>query len=376
MRARLSQFPLFVLLLACPVLAAESPGQMERVQRDVRPQFQRAAVTAVKSLAAQRLDLFVARPAAGDARVPFAVQADAVARRNVMLERNAFPIDYGLVVRVLSVRESDSGVHVVYTAGISTLTEQYGEHEYEYDQEYHRATVVNGVVVADEIVEIDHPDFNALVALDVQEEHVVKELFGDPFVVPEPSRESKERLPVQSLIARPSDVKSYAAGHCATGTYNKSYPNYNKNGDGGDCTNFVSQVLEAGGLAFRDKKTDSRRKTDAKYWWTNPSKHSDHSISWSTAYGLRNHFTSRFGSASSTVHWVWEDAHVGDVVFFNFNRVVPDKWNHACVVTTAERTWWGSFRLKVSCHTTDRCDKSLYDITAGKNWWLQIVHVP
>jgi len=42
-------------------------------------------------------------------------------------------------------------------------------------------------------------------------------------------------------------ARNYALQHYATGTYNSSFHDYN--GEGGDCTNFASQVLAAGGMS-------------------------------------------------------------------------------------------------------------------------------
>ena len=40
-------------------------------------------------------------------------------------------------------------------------------------------------------------------------------------------------------------AKTYMTNHYATGTFNANYPDFT--GSGGDCTNFASQVVKAGG---------------------------------------------------------------------------------------------------------------------------------
>ena len=49
-----------------------------------------------------------------------------------------------------------------------------------------------------------------------------------------------------TLSYNPSNALYYASQHCSASSYNPSYNNYK--GRGGDCANFVSQCLMAGGL--------------------------------------------------------------------------------------------------------------------------------
>ncbi|MDH6350308.1 hypothetical protein M2298_002266 [Brevibacillus sp. 1238] len=82
---------------------------------------------------------------------------------------------------------------------------------------------------------------------------------------------------------------------------NKNYANYGSNGDGGDCTNFVSQVLhEGGGLDFHGKAGYNRNTKDWYYYGRNvPENTNDkksRTSSWTGAHQFREHWAVVNGS--------------------------------------------------------------------------------
>ncbi len=84
--------------------------------------------------------------------------------------------------------------------------------------------------------------------------------------------------------------------------YNKDYPNFGDNMyEGGDCANFISQCLYAGGMQWIMINNDY---ANAENWWCKPGatdKDGDTRItlSWKTTYGFKNHWQSRAAKYSS-----------------------------------------------------------------------------
>lgn len=72
----------------------------------------------------------------------------------------------------------------------------------------------------------------------------------------------------------------------------------NFSGDGGDCTNFVSQCLRAGKMAFIGKQYNNK-----SHWFHNGGK--DYSLTWIRASSFKNHWASRNGCSQ---HFVRSDA--------------------------------------------------------------------
>ena len=84
--------------------------------------------------------------------------------------------------------------------------------------------------------------------------------------------------------------------------YNKEYPNFGDDMyEGGDCANFISQCLHAGGMQWITKSSNYY---NAENWWCKPGatdKDGDIRItlSWKTTYGFKNHWKSRAAKYSS-----------------------------------------------------------------------------
>lgn len=278
--------------------------------------------------------------------------------------------DYGLSISLRKVEERAEGLDVVYTENVTLKEIVSGEEEYSYTENYHHALIRESKVISDEYIDISHKDFERLRALPYLKQMEVRPMLTSPFGI---SGGADQKM-VPGRLAQPlssSGVRDYAFRYCASP--NPNFPYYgNLEIQGGDCTNFVSQCLEAGGLGFRDDPSHPHRRDWATFWWSNTSDRRDHSLTWSLVRSLKRHFEERF--SPPVVHWVWEDAHIGDVVFMDFQA--DGAWDHACIVTTASRRADGTFALRVSCHSNSSCDEDFYLKAGRRGWWIQIVHMP
>jgi hypothetical protein len=287
-------------------------------------------------------------------------------------------VDYGANFSILDVLEQkDSSSVITAKAWIAELRKDVGEKDSNSGfEEFYKFTVVDGKVVSIENIGISHPQRDDVRSIKPGRWIIIKALPNSPWN-PASREDAVNFKPgeIGSLnqLKSPlstSSFRSYALRWC--GGFNPAYPNYNR--QGGDCTNFVSQCLEAGNLPFIDNPNSPYRKNWAMFWWSNPRNRRDHSFTWSSANGLRNHLRNRVNSGY--MHFSNDQAHVGDVVFFDFNR--DGLQDHACAVTRAEWVlvgWYSQFVLEVSCHTNNRCSSNLQRMTNGQNWWVEIVHV-
>lgn len=287
-------------------------------------------------------------------------------------------VDYGANFSILDVLEQEDGSSVITAkAWITELRKNAGgeDNNSGYD-EFYRFTVKDGKIISAENIGIDHPQKDVVHSIKPGRWIIIKALPNSPW---NPALKKKAvnykpgELGSLNQLESPLSAysfRSYALRWC--GGFNPAYPNYNY--QGGDCTNFVSQCLEAGSLPFIDNPNSPYRKSWATFWWSNPRNRRDHSYTWSSANGLRNHLNQR--ANSGYIHFSNDQAHVGDVVFFDFNR--DGLQDHACAVTRAEWVmvgWYSEFVLEVSCHTNSRCSSNLQRMINGQNWWIEIVHV-
>lgn len=127
--------------------------------------------------------------------------------------------------------------------------------------------------------------------------------------------------------------------------YNPDYRNYSGNGAGGDCTNFASQILRAGG--WSDVNGDY---TNDSYWWYTWL---HQSYTWVGAPHLYNflNYSNRGTPMSHSSNLV-----VGDIIQVNFGQ--GEGLSHSMVVSTKKNDG----TILVSYHSTDTLDRSLQDI--------------
>ena len=130
-----------------------------------------------------------------------------------------------------------------------------------------------------------------------------------------------------------SGAKKYAEKY-AERPGNKKYANYGSNGDGGDCTNFVSQVLhEGGGLDFHGTVGYNRNQKDWYYYGPHVPKNTNdkksRTSSWTGAHQVREHWAVVNGSGGKFAYQakkysvqdaqknfddIYEDLNTGDIV--------------------------------------------------------------
>ncbi|MCS0635087.1 amidase domain-containing protein [Streptomyces sp. LP05-1] len=131
--------------------------------------------------------------------------------------------------------------------------------------------------------------------------------------------------------------------------YNSAYPSYDNQGAGGDCTNFVSQALKAGGWKHAPGSWDDYRK-----WWSDPNLGQTQTFvgvnEWSW-FALSSKRTTNLSN-------VWEMG-VGDVLQVDFDR--DGSKDHTMMVTYKD--WFGTPYLTYHSNNTYR--KSLASILAS-----------
>ncbi|GAA1039040.1 hypothetical protein GCM10009566_21730 [Streptomyces murinus] len=130
--------------------------------------------------------------------------------------------------------------------------------------------------------------------------------------------------------------------------YNTAYPDYNGEGAGGDCTNFVSQVLKAGGWKHVPGYTDDYTK-----WFGTADIQSDSFV------GV-NEF-SWFALSSKRVTPLADvyQADLGDVIQMDFNR--DGSKDHSMVVTYRD----ASGVPYVTYHSTNTYNRSVASLVAS-----------
>lgn len=136
--------------------------------------------------------------------------------------------------------------------------------------------------------------------------------------------------------------------------YNPTYRDFSANGGGGDCTNFISQILRHGGWKFAQWADGDR--TNPNQWW----------------YGLINQTYTWAGAENwswfapqRTVHLsnVW-DMSKTDVLQYDGDR--NGTMDHTMIVTKKTTT-----EIYMTYHTSDHLDRPLSEIIAGHSgaWW-------
>lgn len=130
--------------------------------------------------------------------------------------------------------------------------------------------------------------------------------------------------------------------------YNTAYPDYNGEGAGGDCTNFVSQVLKAGGWKHVPGYTDDYTK-----WFGNADIQSDSFV------GVNEFSWFALSSQRVTPLANVYQADLGDVIQMDFNR--DGSKDHSMVVTYRS----GSGVPYVTYHSTNTYNRSVASLVAS-----------
>ncbi len=132
---------------------------------------------------------------------------------------------------------------------------------------------------------------------------------------------------------------------------------------GGDCTNFVSQALRAGGW----RNTATTNTTSDVLWWLTGKATNQRSQTWGVAHGFFRHMNG--GQEPGTVGNSYESWYrwnlttgVGWSALVNYGDVISVDWtgdgsiDHTMIVTGFRRLPDQSFDPLVSYHSTDRKD--------------------
>ncbi|HYE82773.1 MAG TPA: amidase domain-containing protein [Clostridia bacterium] len=150
--------------------------------------------------------------------------------------------------------------------------------------------------------------------------------------------------------------------------YNPAYPSFHHGG--GDCTNFVSQVLFAGGMPWADDKNPANHKKSVN-WYCKPgatNKDSEKRItfSWKIAAVFKAHWIKRveahrmysYAEAIQNMNEVSDGVFLGDVVQFCYSSGVP---YHTLAVTGFNRDPEYNVRdIVLASHDIDSNTRSLY----------------
>ena len=151
-------------------------------------------------------------------------------------------------------------------------------------------------------------------------------------------------------------------------SYNPAYPSFKKGG--GDCTNFISQVLYAGGMPWSDDGVPANHKKSTN-WYCKPgatSKDSERRItfSWKIAAVFKAHWIKRaarhrifsYTEAIQSINELSGSVFLGDVVQFCYSSGVP---YHTLAVTGYNRDPEYNIRdVVLASHDIDSNTRSLY----------------
>lgn len=150
--------------------------------------------------------------------------------------------------------------------------------------------------------------------------------------------------------------------------YNPAYPAFSHGG--GDCTNFISQVLYAGGMPWVDDRNPANHKKSTN-WYCKPgatAKDSERRItfSWKIAAVFKAHWIKRvelhrmysYAEAIKNINAIANEVFLGDVVQFCYSSSVP---YHTLAITGFNRD--PEYKIKdivLASHDIDSNKRSLY----------------
>lgn len=177
--------------------------------------------------------------------------------------------------------------------------------------------------------------------------------------------ESKDKRAANSFYDR---LKAKAYIDTYWKNYNPAYPSFHHGG--GDCTNFVSQVLYAGGMSWADDKRPENHKQSYN-WYCKPdatNKDSEKRItfSWKVAAVFKAHWLNRaathkmlsYTEAIRNINGLTEEVFVGDVIQFCYSNAVP---YHTLAVTGYNKDPQYHIRdIVLASHDIDSNNRSLY----------------
>lgn len=154
-----------------------------------------------------------------------------------------------------------------------------------------------------------------------------------------------------------SNARAYAEKHYKS--YNSFYPVYSN-----DCTNFVSQILFAGGKSQVSDASYPTLQSDTKYWFIKkrPDNTWSRSSSWTVVTDLYDYLARSHAVYSSTSKTnIINNSTSGDVI--QFKKAGADRFSHAMWIYSKSAS-----DLKLSGHTNDYLDRSFNAITGYETY--------
>lgn len=154
-----------------------------------------------------------------------------------------------------------------------------------------------------------------------------------------------------------TNARNYASKYYKN--YNRNYPSYTL-----DCTNFVSQILFAGGRKMVTSIDYPKLTTNTKYWFIKkrPDNSWSRSTSWTVVEDLYSHLIRTQTAYSSTSKTsIISNAKAGDVI--QFKKAGSDRYSHSMWVYEKQ-----SDNLLLSGHTSDYLKRSFKAITGWERY--------
>lgn len=166
---------------------------------------------------------------------------------------------------------------------------------------------------------------------------------------------SAEVVPMATNTLNIASARSYAKKYYSK--YNGNFPRYSN-----DCTNFVSQILQAGGRRQVSKLTTAKLTSDTKYWFIKrrPDNTWSRSSSWTVVTDLYSHLVrTQKGYSSTSKTNIIKNAKSGDVI--QFKKDGASRYSHAMWIYSKS-----SSNLSLSGHTSNYLKRSFNAITGYK----------
>lgn len=240
--------------------------------------------------------------------------------------------------------------------------------DYELITAYLGEYLYRASIVETEIETVEEED--SVLSLNESEEEISAELDSiSDITLGEMAKEIEEQEAADELASEIT-IEAYKTGtiDVAAGrkyaekyahNYNPNYPEYSN-----DCTNFVSQILSAGGRRQVVNQSTAKLTSDNKYWYIKslPKGGKGRSKSWSVVPDMYSHLIrTQTGYSSTSKQKIIDNAKAGDVI--QFKKSGSNRYTHGMWVYSKE-----SSNLKLSGHTNDYVKRSFNAITGYKTF--------
>ncbi|WP_141249064.1 amidase domain-containing protein [Paucisalibacillus globulus] len=246
----------------------------------------------------------------------------------------------------------------LFVAYFAEYLHQLSLFETEIMAEYNPSTISSDSSIADKtVLDYSGEKFSMSYLKDVTLGEIKEEILQEEREIAKLQESKQPNSEIMATI-NVAAARAYATKYYKN--YNTAYPRYSN-----DCTNFVSQILHAGGRKQVTVATTSTLVRDTKYWfirkragdgvWTRSS-------SWSLVEDLYSHLVrSHTVYTSSNKSNIVSQARPGDVI--QFKKSGADRYTHAMWVNNKVAKSSSKIDLLLAGHTNDYLTRSLDDIT-------------